>query len=192
MKITDIVALIGCVTGVLGLGLSLLIYFEGMAKFKIEFPTDFPNLFFKKLKNYSYTITEKHAIIYIRFINNSNKPLTIYDIQSFVKNEELHFTEYGPETINNPSDDSLTDKIVLEDRLLSGELIGETDIDMKKQISLPLTIPPYGVNEGYMFYQFFPNIITNSVTVNFKVKTSRKSKTSKTEVYQYNYKENNK
>lgn len=187
MEITNIIALIGCITGVLGFGLSLIIYFGGMAKFKIEFPADCPSFFFKKLQNYWYTITEKQAIIYIRFINNSNNPLTIYDIQTFVKNEELHFTEYGTETINNPTEDTYSDKIIIEDRTTEGKLIGGEVFDMNNQIKLPLTIPPYGVNEGYMFYQFFPDISTKSVTVNFKVKTSRKIKSASIEIYQHHY-----
>lgn len=184
----DIVAIIGLITGVLGFGLSLLIYFGGRVKLKIEFPADYPNFFFDKLHNYWYTITDKQAIIYIRFINNSNNPLTIYEIETFINNTKWHFNEYGESTINNPTDDTYLDKILIENRSKGGRLIGGETFDMRRQITLPLLISPYGVSEGYMFYEFFPNIDTDSVNVKFKIKTSRKIKSLSTVVEKYQHK----
>ena len=175
MEYTEIIALIGCVTGCCSLMINFLIYFKRRMKLKVEFPNDYPSFFFDKLYNHWHVNTDRQAIVGIRFINNSSESITIYKIDAYINEEHYYFEEYGVHTITDNVEDMDDTSILLPLKKRNGKMLSAESFDMTKQITLPIKIDSYGVEEGYMFYNFFPGI-NKSVNMKFIIKTSRGTK----------------
>lgn len=89
ITITDITALIGCITGCISLAINLRKLWTERFSLKIHFFKQ-DNLFFKKL-TYSSCITELQGLLHVRFENRSSLPLTIHTILIFIDGNKVSF-----------------------------------------------------------------------------------------------------
>lgn len=176
MTLTQIVALIGCITGCCSLVLSLLNFLRGKTNLKIEFPQeDYPSFYFDKLYNHWHVVTDKQAIVGIRFINKSRDPITISSIVTTINNKKYWIYKYGIDTITDPVDDMDENSIILPLRRSNGHTIECLNIDMREQLSMPIRLESYGIGEGYLFYKFFPNM-NSTIKIEMEINTSRGKK----------------
>lgn len=179
MSLTEVVAIIGCITGCCSLVLSFINFLRGRTNLKIEFPQDeYHSFYFNKLYNHWHVVTDKQAIIGIKFINKSREPITIASIDTTINNKKYWIYKYGIDTITNPVEDMDEDSIVLPMTSSNDNDSEKLRIDMRKQISTPLRLESYGIEEGYLFYNYFPNL-KSTIKIEMEIKTSRgKKKTS--------------
>lgn len=184
MTLTDIIALIGCLTGCCSLILSFSNYLKGRTNLKIKFPDEMPSFYFDKLYNHWHVVTDKQAIIGIRFINKSREPITIYSVETLINDDKYWIYEYGEDTITNDVDDMNSSFFTLPSLKRHGRVLESIQIDMRKQISLPIRLDPYGTKDGFMFYKFFP---TNpkSIKIKFIFYTSRGKKKESFEINEH-------
>lgn len=155
-----VLSIIGCTTGVA----SLLINFYKVLVERTKLDIDFAEnqcLYFNKLENYSTYNTTFQSFIYIRLINKSSNPITIYDIQTYCNDERVFHHSYNGSTI---------ELVVLK----SSKRTTVKQYDMSKQIKLPLKIDGFSVFQGYIFYDFLPDLHNEIQEFNLTIKTSRK------------------
>lgn len=161
MTLSDIIAIIGCITGCA----SLIINFY-RAKYEAGRLTirtsKYHNHFFNKLTE-SRNFTNYQAIIWLEIVNDTPHPTTIYDID--IRLREGH---YSP-------DKCPLSQIVLENKQENGVSVITTE-DMNNHLSLPLTIEPFKVYQGYAFLGFFPEEPNENEYFLMKVRATQKDK----------------
>lgn len=160
-SITDIIAIIGCITGCA----SLIISFY-RAKFESGRLTvrtsKFHNLFFDKLPE-SRNLTKYQAIIWLEIVNDAPHPTTIYDID--IKLSDGH---YSP-------DKCPVSEIVFETNVKDGISTKITE-NMVDHVTLPLTIQPFNVYQGFVFLGFFIDEPKNTEHFFMKIRATQKDK----------------
>lgn len=171
ITVTQIIAIIGCVTGCVSLGITILRFFSEQFKLKIKFSKT-EDYFFKRLKAYPNFDTKYQAAIRVEFINSSSYPLTIIDIIGEVNGTFIRFQEYPESQL----------KLLKSTNKPNVNLVDPEEyivLPMDKQIALPLRLQPFDAYEGYMFFPFFPDVESDTVTVVFRIRTARRKKIKK-------------
>ena len=163
ITITDITALIGCITGCVSLAINLRKLWTERFSLKIHFFRK-DNLYFEKLK-YSSCITELQGLLHVRFENRSSLPLTIHTILIFIDGSKVSFKKF-----NNPPLKLTT--IFKPD---GGERWIEYSMD--KQISEPLRLEAYDAYDGYLFLPHYPSTSKTSQVVRMRLETTKGKKT---------------
>ncbi|MCD7998964.1 MAG: hypothetical protein LUH21_17220 [Clostridiales bacterium] len=171
ITVTQIIAIIGCVTGCISLGITIFRFLSEQFKLKIKFSKT-EDYFFERLKSFPNYNTKYQAAIRVEFINSSSYPLTIIDIIGEVNKTFIRFQEYPESQLRilkstNKPNVNLFDP---EEYLV---------LPMDKQIILPLRLQPFDAYEGYMFFPFFPDIESEAATVILHIRTARRKKIKK-------------
>lgn len=157
-----LLSLIGCITGIASLLINFYKALTERTKLKIEFDNN-KCLFFQKLTNYSSYKTNYQGFVYIRLINKSSFPITIYDIKTLLFNKEIFFHKYKGNEI----------ELILKRK--SATNYTAKPYDMTNQVTLPIKLEPFSVFQGYMFFDFLPDSFNKSVDFKFTIKSSRKT-----------------
>ena len=155
-----ILSTIGCITGVASLLINFYRVLIERTKLSIEFDEN-QCLYFNKLESYSDYNTKFQGFIYIRLINKSSNPITIYNIQTYCNDKEIFHHSYNGSTI----------ELVF---LKNPNLTTIKPYNMDNQIKLPLKIDGLSVCQGYIFYDFLPDLHNENQKFNLTIKTSRK------------------
>lgn len=161
LSITDIVAIIGCITGCASLIISF--YRARFESGRLTVRTSkYHNFFFDKLpecKNHS----KYHAVIWIEIVNDAPHPTTIYEMD--IKLSDGHYIPF----------ECPVSEIVLETLPKDGVSI-KTSVNMENHLTLPLTIEPFKVYQGYIFLKCFPFVVKNTEHFYMKIRATQKDK----------------
>lgn len=168
LTFTDIIALLGCITGFISLTLSIRQVWLERFKLKIHFFEN-ENMYFDRLeccKNYR---TKLQGVIRVRFENRSATPVTIFSLILSIDN-----TPVSTRTFEGNS-------FCITTYVHSDEKIESLEIPMDKQINLPLRLEPFDAYEGFIFIPFYPFTEKQCQLVKLQVKTTKgkRSKLSK-------------
>ncbi len=159
--ITSIVAIIGCITGCA----SLIINFY-LAKFQLGHFTirssKYHNYFFERLPECNCGTTYQ-GIIWIEIVNDAPHPTTIYEIDIWLKDGK-----YKPFDCPVP-------EIVLETSSEQG-ISTKTIENMRNHLTLPLTIEPFHVYQGYIFLKYFPFDVATTTYFYMKIYATQHNK----------------
>lgn len=162
MSFTQVIALIGCITGIMSLSLNLVRSWNERFYVRVSF-FEPENLFFHRLSRFSNYHTEYQGLLRVRFENRSSSPVTVFSVSASVNGEALHFQEYQG---------GLSRSFILS--LGKNE---SREIPMDKELLLPIRIDSYDAVEGYLFIPFFPSFIEDTVPLKFSVNTTKKDLT---------------
>lgn len=156
--ITNIVAIIGCITGVISLTLNLIRSWNERFDVRVHFYEP-ENMFFNRLHGYGSYHTDYQGIVRVRFENRSSDPITVFSATLSADGQPVFIREY----------EGLSKKILLN---LGDHHSGE--ISLEREIHLPLRIDSYDAVEGYMFIPFFPTISKDIAPLTLSVQTTKK------------------
>lgn len=141
----DIISIIGCITGVLGLAISINNALSRRKKLKITFFDKKECIYFDKLKNHSDCNTKKQAIALLQIQNKSSLPITIHTIRFALNKEKSMPHRFYP-----------FENIVLPESKDTFERTTRISIDTSgRQLELPIKLNAYEATKGYMFLSFF-------------------------------------
>ncbi|MBQ3370079.1 MAG: hypothetical protein IJG48_03550 [Mogibacterium sp.] len=157
--VTELVAIIGCITGVASLTLNLIRSWNERFDVRVHF-FEPENIFFKKLSSYKSYSTDYHGLLRIRFENRSATPITVFSIHATINGDPLHFRKF--EGYNNSFDIHLTDSVIAK-------------VEISREIELPLRIEPYDACEGYLFIPFFPSINEDHAFIKLEAETTKRN-----------------
>ena len=162
MSFTQVIALIGCITGIISLSLGLIRSWNERFYIRVSF-IEAENMFFHRLSRYSNYQTEYQGLLRVRFENRSSSPVTVFSASASVNGEALHIQEYQG---------GLGRSFILSlDEKKSREIL------MDKELLLPIRIDSYDAVEGYMFISFFPSISDDTAPLKFSINTTKKDLT---------------
>lgn len=168
---TLVTALIGCITGCMSIAFNIykILTEQGRLIFQIPY-TDNNYFFLKVCKSY---LSRYQSAVFVRIINKSTFAATIFDIEA-----EIEGQLYKPVPF-------IDDKI----QLSNGETFlaeRSIELDMTEQITVPHTIQPFGVFQGFLFFPFFPDTSNECLKVSITIKTSRGQKSASSKIYKWN------
>lgn len=158
---TEIIAIIGCITGVSSFLITFIRFFNERQRLKIICEKD-ATVYFNKLIEFTHFNCDKQGIARFRIINKSRLPITIYKI--LVRSDETRI----PIEIEFPRK-----SITLDNDSLG---IEKTTISLDSQLLEPIELQPFGSIYGYFFLAFLPKNNTENYTLKFKFFTSRRNK----------------
>ncbi len=136
ITVTDIVAIIGCITGCA----SLLINFYKLIseKGKVHIKTNkFYNEYFERLPE-SKQLTKYQAMIYVEIVNSTPNPITIYDVDILLRDGH-----YSP--------DPCPVKEIELSQIQYGRATVSSITNMENVLITPYTIEPFHVFNDYIF-----------------------------------------
>lgn len=162
MSFTQIIALIGCITGIVSLSLNLIRSWNERFYVRVSF-FEHENMFFHRLSRFSDYQTEYQGLLRVRFENRSSSPVTVFSASASVNGKTLHFQEYQG---------GLSKSFILS--LDKNEY---REIPMDKELLLPIRVDSYDAVEGYMFVPFFPSISDDTAPLKFSINTTKKDLT---------------
>ena len=162
LSFTQVIAIIGCITGIISLTLNLIRAWNERFDVRVSF-FEPENMFFHRLSLYSNYQTEYHGLLRVRFENRSSSPITVFSASASVNGEPLHIRKYQG---------GLSKAFTVS---LDGNEVRE--IPMDKEILLPIRIDSYDAAEGYMFIPFFPSLNDDTVSLKFSINTTKKDLT---------------
>lgn len=160
----DIVAIIGCITGCIGLSINLYRLITERFNLKINV-VDGDSLIFDRMEGCTYNTT-RHCVMHLEFINKSNHPISIYSISAFVKERELFPKPYEGNELRIL--EFFEKKFPNRQSYLA--------IPMDRQLCLPVRLQPHDTYTGILFFPFFPdcnsetNVVFNFFTTKRHVK----------------------
>lgn len=158
---TDIIAIIGCVTGCVGLAINLYRLITERFNLKINL-IKCDSLIFDRMVNCKYN-TNRHCAIHIEFINKSNHPISIYSISAFAKERELFPRHYDGNELRILE--------FFEKKFPERQLY--IVIPMDRQLSLPVRLQPQDTCVGMLYFPYFPDCYSET-NVAFKFSTTKK------------------
>lgn len=139
--VTFIIAIIGCITGILGAILNTMTRFSTRKNLKVKFIKE--NCFaFPKIREYKNTPFENNAIAYVVIENRSSLPITVISM----KFKAPKIGEYMP--IQPYELDNLV--LYKHDGSAISFSVGN------HQLSFPLTLAPYQAVSGFLFFKVYP------------------------------------
>lgn len=145
ITITDVISIIGCITGVSGFIISVLNALSKRKKLKITFFDKKECIYFDRLKNHSNCNTKKQAIALLQIQNKSSQPITIHTIRFALNKEKSMPHRFYP-----------FENIVLPESEDTFEKTSRIAIDTNgHQLELPIKLNAYESTKGYMFLPFF-------------------------------------
>lgn len=151
-NITLAIALLGSITGVSGLILNFLGYWSTRAKLKITISRGYTPFFLirKDEADFGNYRTDSIAMIPVRIINKSEKPVTIVEvrIQKLFNKKRKTFSSNDFKLNHNLITFSTGDRTSTSYRTL-------------KQINLPIRIEPFDIIEGSFRFPFFDDFKGN-------------------------------
>lgn len=171
MNLAVIIALIGCVTGLLSLGISLYKAVQERGSVSFECPITEINYFFPQVTKHCRTTYQ--AVIYFRVINKSVFPVTIYDISCEIDNQSF---------IPMPFKENAID-LQMGDPNFFGSGI---QIDMSNSFDTPCVVSPFEVYQGFLFLKFFPDTLKISVDAKIKINSTRGERSLLTTLLKWN------
>lgn len=155
-----VISIIGCITGCTGLIISLYRAYLERGKLSI-YSKPKENLYFPKA--YGGYATNNQGVIFLRLINRSIYPITIYDISV-----KIGSFKYGIDIID---EDVL--KVPSSEYLFGPEPV-TLNVDMTPKLTLPYVIPPFNIYQGYVFLPQVPDFTEQQNDITVLVCTSRK------------------
>lgn len=168
LNLTQLIALIGCITGCLSFAINVYHLYRERYCLKINFYKP-ECLFFDSItiKNYS---SHQQALIHLTLCNRSVNPITIHDAYIQIGEKYSRFEAYE----DNPDIRLLLKHTKLPDNLIEPNIFSVFPMD--KQISFPLRLQAYDSYESYGFIPAFPYEGDASVKISIIFKTAKKSK----------------
>lgn len=154
-----IFSLIGCITGIISLSISILYFIYQKPNVSVEFEPQPNFMYFDKLRGYTYNCKHQ-AFGKIRLINKSDKPITVSSIlilQRIKGKQFIEITNCG-HVINKP--------FYIENK-------HHIKIFINSSVQLPLRIEPYDIYEATLFFPFFPDDYDESEKCALRIITSR-------------------
>lgn len=141
--ITLVIAIIGCITGVIGLTLSFISFVSFRRKLSIVFDPK-RCIIFRRLSTYKNIATKTQALIHMSVLNRSASPITITECRFYTdKYSFIPVRDYPYGTIRLPEG--------------FNPLSVYTEYDVTdNQLSFPLTLMPYEAAIGFLFLPFSP------------------------------------
>lgn len=159
---TDIIAIIGCVTGVSSFLITFFQFFNERQRLKISCETD-STVYFDKFESFSHYDCNKQGIARFRIINKSRLPITIYKIDVHANKTRV------------PIDDAFPTKPYIYISMDNLDL-DRYAIDVSSQLLTPIKLQPFESAYGYFFLSFLPKSNKETYTLKFKFFTSRRNK----------------
>lgn len=145
ITVNDIISIIGCITGISGLIISIINALSRKKKLKITFFDKDECIYFDKLNNHSQCVTNKQAIALLQIQNKSSQPITIHTIRFTLNKEKSmphRFYPFGDITLPETED--------------TFEKTSRTVININGHpLETPIKLNAYESIKGYMFLPFF-------------------------------------
>ncbi len=157
---TDIIAIIGCITGVSGFLITFFQFFNERQRLKIYCELD-STVYFDKFESYSHFGCDKQGIARFRIINKSRLPITIYKI-------DCHSGKY-----RIPLDNDFPTRPFIYISLDKND-IEQIAIDASSQLKVPIKLEPFESIYGYFFLSYLPRSLIELYELKFKFYTSRR------------------
>lgn len=146
-----IFSLIGCITGVSGLVISLTTLIRTLIQERKNIKIEFHPLhcgYFKKIDCFSDYMTDYHAILHVQITNKSTSPNTINFFDTYIGNQLIQFRTVDIDKIKIPM----------------SNLNRNTVIPMNPSFYLPIRLEPYDVKEFIVFYPILPKFDTETIS----------------------------
>lgn len=153
----DVLSIIGCVSGCIGLLVSILVFLRDILKERHNLKIDFQKsncIFFKKLPKLAQYDTNYQAILHIQLINRSSCPITVRYFDTYIGNEKIEFRSLPLSEIYLPT-------------IEAKNVIAAIKIPDECTFSLPIRLESYDAREFIVFYPWFPDC--NQKTLSGKV-----------------------
>lgn len=164
--LTEIIALIGCITGCLSLAVNLYKLWKERYCLKIRF-VESECIFFDSITDKNYS-TNKQALIHMIICNKSVNPLTIHDAYLKIGNHYFRFEKF-----TERNDLRLLQKhYPLPNNLIDPKSYAVFPMD--KQFSAPLRLQTYDSFEGYGFIPSLPYDCGNKIKMSIIFKTAKR------------------
>ncbi len=160
--VTTIVAIIGCLTGVASLTLSLIRSWNEKFDVRIHF-YESGSVFFHKLNLYSSYKTDYQGLIKVRFENRSSTPITVFSIKATAEGKPIAFQKI--EWPGGKQD-------YLDFPIKKNTY---TRISIGRELEVPLRIEPYDACEGYLFFPVFPSIESDTAIIKLTAETTKRA-----------------
>ena len=173
LSVTDIVAIIGCITGCASLFISFYKLLAEKGSFRVK-TNRYHNKYFRRLPESNF-FTKYQAMIYVELINATPNPITIYDIDLRIKGNH-HSPHKCP-----------TNTIILTQQQ-PNNITTRTQTDMSNSLTAPYTIEPFHVYTGYMFIPHIHHEIASSEYFLMTLRTTYKTKYLVGKIKQHQYK----
>lgn len=159
---TDIIAIIGCITGVSGLLITFFQFFNERQRLKIVCEND-ASVYFDKFQTFSHYGCDKQGIARFILINKSRLPITIYKIDVHTNKTRVPIDDKFP---THPQ------IVINADELGLNQYV----IDVSSQLKGPIKLQPFESVYGYFFLSFLPKSSDEIYNLKFKFYTSRRNK----------------
>lgn len=158
LNTSDILSAIGCATGLVSLTITFVQLWKSKPKLEFEFMKD--NCYFEKLPSMDESLGTHQAIIRLITINKSSSPVTIYKIEATSNGEYI------------PWISPRSDEIKVSEENNQGKQT--TTFRTISKYSIPITIEPYGVFDGFIF---LPHLNEPKGDIPLRLKLTSSSKT---------------
>lgn len=168
LDLTQIIALIGCITGCLGLAINMYRLYRERYCLKIHFQKT-ECIFFDSVTDKNFS-TNYQGLVHMIICNKSVNPITIHDAYLIVNKHYSRFEKYN----ENDYIKLLQKNDVLPEHLISPQIYSV--FPMNKQFETPLRLQAYDSFEGYGFIPVFPHETESPVKVSIIFKTAKRSK----------------
>lgn len=179
------VALIGCITGCLGLIVSLFNLYRQRFRFKVE-QINPACLYFKRI--ISKFDTTNQAIVNFTIINKSTYPLTVHRISALYKKQTFNYI-FSPITSMPFTEVTFTTKSEpieqTEDKTVLGNLYEV--IDLKYQIDFPIRLDVFDAIECTYFVKWLHSKKPKYLLLRFSTTRGNRYKIIKLQELQYKY-----
>jgi len=155
---TLVIAGIGCITGIAGLAINF--YRLSSERFHLKILLDEKlRIYFGRLPG-EKRLTSLQALARFRLINKSASPVTVYEVSAHVDGVPVPLGEYPGKSI------------ILPDGQYHG-FPRSMEVDMTKQMSVPLRIDSYDAALVVAFFPFFPDCETDTMSMKVVFKTTK-------------------
>lgn len=157
MNITLIISVIGCVTGLVSLSVTIWRLYSERYNLQIQCRKNISAII-PNVESLNYFDSKFHCIMYLDIINRSNSPISIYSVEAFYKGKNLLIDICEQNELRS---------------IISGDKI--RIFPMKHQIYGPIRLQPHDVYSGSLFLPSFPDYSCEEKIL-LKFRTTRRTK----------------
>lgn len=167
---TNIPALVGCVTGIISLLISLRAVWTERFKLKISFFEN-ENMYFDRLECCKANRTNLQGIVHIRLLNCSATPITIYSLKLFIDGTPVRIEKFDGDSFR------------ITTCLYPDGTSESIEVPMNRQVIPPVRLEAYAAEEGYVFIPFYPDTEKICQKIKIKVKTTKGSRNKHSRIW---------
>lgn len=161
------VAIVGCITGCLGLLISLLNLYRQKFRFKIIFDKEYC-CYFKKLQSLSKHNTDDQAGLHFTIVNKSTFPITIHSISTLYRNSKYKFSFVQIRSVPFTSINFTTKYDFIGADKSGSHFETENQIlELNKQIAIPIRLNAFDAVDCTYFVHWLPKKHSEYIVLKF-------------------------